>query len=93
VSEVRKADRPGGREMSDETKKVDREPIHIGDFVNHKLVARCGATGDLTYTHGDDLKLNECQDCASFNCSWCEGSQKLSDGYETWRCQHCYIDA
>jgi len=67
--------------------------IHIGDFVNHKLVARCGATGDLTYTHGDDLKLNECQDCASFNCSWCEGSQKLSDGYETWRCQHCYIDA
>ena len=65
--------------------------IHIGDFVDHKLVARCGEVGSLTYTHGEDLKLNECQDCASLNCSWCNGSGKLSDGYENFECRHCSI--
>lgn len=66
--------------------------IHIGDFVGHVLKARCGATGDLTYTHGGDLKLNECQDCESFNCSWCDGSRKMSDGYENFKCRHCDIE-
>jgi hypothetical protein len=68
------------------------EVIHIGDYVDHKLVARCGDKDAHTFTHGEDTKLNECQDCESFNCSWCDGSGRISDGYETYKCNHCDID-
>lgn len=69
--------------------------IHAAKFMGHVLTPMCGATGDLTMTHGKDLSLSDCEKCqeaSTDQCSWCEGVGFIYDYENKNKCGHCRFD-
>jgi len=61
--------------------------VHLLIWKNHVPGPKCGSD-ENSRTMSESLRMVDCADC--LDCSWCDGSGRISDGYgESQVCGHC----